>query len=252
MRWTTDILEKRAKIYNRIYFNNEIEKPIVIRWSRHLFNSKSNTHANERYDGDRHVITFNVLYSNASNEAMRNTLVHEMIHAWQDEHDDTMRDNWKELEGHGPAFVKKCEELSSKFKFTYPLTRYVDDSKDKTVNKLNTDVYYVYKMTNTDVEPDIKYPIGVFIKFLYREEIIRLQHRGLSVKYYIAAKFKKTDYPDIDNKFVTYTDVPITYTRIKNCTADNFVMYVKDYCGYYHMATNDDFNYEDGLEIDLS
>lgn len=252
MRWTTDILEKRVKIYNRIYFNNEIKKPIVIKWSRHLFNSNSNTHANEQDAGDYHVITFNVSYSNVSNEVMRSTLVHEMIHAWQDEYDPAQYNDWRKLNGHSPAFVKKCEELNAKFKFTYPLMRYSGESKDKTVKKLNTDVYFVYKMTNTDVEPDIKYPIGVFIKFLYREEIIRLQNRGLSVKYYTAAKFGKTEYPDIDNKFVTNTDVPITYSRIKHCTADDFVMYVKDYCGYYHMATNDDFNYEDGLEIDLS
>ena len=252
MRWTTDILQKRVIAYNRIYFNNEIKKPIYIRWSRHLYNSDSTTNAHEKDYDDYHVITFNVSYSNVSDEVMRSTLVHEMIHAWQDEYDPNQYDEWGKYKGHGPAFIKKCEELNAKFKFTYPLMRYTGASKDRTVKKLNTDVYYVYKMTTSRVEPNLKYPIGVFVKFMYREEIVRLQNRGLSVKYYTAAKFGKTEYPALDNKFVTNTDVPITYSKIKDCTADGFVDYIIDYCGLYHVATDDDFNFEDGVEIDLS
>ena len=45
MQWTIDILEKRVKTYNRIYFNNEIKKPIYIRWSRRMYNADSKTNA---------------------------------------------------------------------------------------------------------------------------------------------------------------------------------------------------------------
>lgn len=252
MRWTTERLLKRIKNYNRIYFNNEIEKPILVKWSRHLYNSDSSTQAHEQSLTDRHIITLSVSYSNASDEVMRSTLVHEMIHAWQNEHDSAMHDDWKEYEGHGPAFIRKCEELNSKFKFTYPLMRYSSASKRNTVKRLDTDVYFVYKMARSSVDASLKYPVGVFVKFLYRDEIVRLVNKGLSVKYYTNAKFGKTEYTSINGKFVTQTDVPITYTQIKNCDAANFIGYIADNCGWYHVMTDDDFNFVDGKEIDLS
>lgn len=252
MRWTTDRLQKRIKIYNRIYFNNEIKKPIFIKWSRHLYNSDSTIQAHEVTYSDRHEITLSISYSNASDEAIRSTLVHEMIHAWQNEYHPITHDEFKTSEGHGPEFLKKCEELNSKFKFTYPLMRYASKSKQNTVNKLDTDVYFVYKMTTSSVDESLKYPIGVFVKFLYREEIVRLTNKGLSVKYYTDAKFGKTEYADISGKFVTKTDVPVTYTQIKNCNADNFISYAADNFGWYHIVTDDDFNYEDGKEIELN
>lgn len=253
MHWTSDILNKRVKIYNRIYFNNEIEKPIYVRWSRHLYNSNSNTNAYCSSNDDMHIIMLNVSHSNVSDEMMRGILVHEMIHAWQDEHDPHRNDNWNEFEGHGPSFVKKCEELNSKFKFTYPLTRYAEKKQQFNLKKQNKDVYFVYKMTTSKVAPDVKYPIGVFIKFLYREEIVNLTNKGISVKYYPVAKFTdKTDCKNNVNKYVTQTDVPVTYSCIKGCkSASEFIGYIRDAVGLYHMVVDDEFNYADGLEIEL-
>lgn len=58
MRWTNEQLEKRIKIYNRIYFNNEIKKPIVFRWSKHLYNTGSSTEAYCQSYKDYHLITY--------------------------------------------------------------------------------------------------------------------------------------------------------------------------------------------------
>lgn len=253
MQWTSEILNKRVKIYNRIYFNNEIELPIYVRWSRHLYNSDSNTNAYCSSNDDRHIIMLNVSHSNVSDEMMRGILVHEMIHAWQDEHDQHCNDNWNEFKGHGPSFVKKCKELNAKFKFTYPLMRYAEEKQQFNLKKQNKDVYFVYKMTTSVVAPGIEYPIGVFIKFLYRDEIVNLKNKGISVKYYPVAKFTdKIEYKDLENKYVTQTDVPTTYSRIRGCkSVDEFVGYAKDNIGLYHMVTDDDFNYADGLEIEL-
>ena len=108
-------------------------------------------------------------------------------------------------------------------------------------------------MTTSTAAPNVQYPIGVFIKFLYREEIVRLVNRGFSVKYYTNAVFSNNaDTKDNIGKSVAQTDVPVTYTKIKNCTLDNFVQFCVDYCGRYHIASDDEFNFEDGVEIDLS
>lgn len=251
-QWNSQRLEKRAAIYNRIYFNNEIKKPIYVRWSRHMYNSDSNINAYCKSVDDYHLIKFNVSYSNVSDEMMRSTLVHEMIHAWQDEHDQHCNDDWKTYQGHGPSFIKKCEELNAKFKFTYPLMRYTEGNKAANLKRQSRDLYFVYKMTTSRLDPGVEYPIGVFVKFMYRNEVKSLMNRGLLVKYYTQAKFSNTtSYPDLNNKFVTETDVPIVYSRLKKCTSDDFVNYIIDECGLYHVVTDEDFNYNDGIEVEI-
>ena len=252
MQWSTEQLEKRAKSYNRIYFNNEIEKPIHIRWSRRMYNADSKTNAYHKDLDNYHLIMLNVSYSNVSEEMMRSTLVHEMIHAWQSEHDPDMYSEWTEYQGHGPSFIKKCEELNAKFKFTYPLTRYTDVNKLANLKKQNKDVYFVYKMTTSRLDPSVKYPIGVFVKFLYSNEVKSLINKGLTVKYCRNAKFTdKTEYRELDNKYVTQTDVSITYSKLKNITAQDFVNDMHDKVGWYHIVTDDDFNYNDCVEVDI-
>jgi len=252
MQWSIEQLEKRVKAYNRIYFNNEIKKPIYVRWSRRMYNANSNTEAYHKDFDDYHLIMFNVSYSNVSEEMMRSTLVHEMIHAWQHEYDPNMYDEWSKYQGHGPSFIKKCEELNAKFKFTYPLMRYTEGNKLANLKKQNKDVYFVYKMTTSRLAPDVKYPIGVFVKFLYSNEVKSLINRGLSVKYCKNAKFTdKTEYRELDNKYVTQTDVPITYSKFKNITAEDFVSDMHDEVGWYHIVTDDDFNYNDCVEVDV-
>lgn len=251
MQWNTELLEKRAKIYNRIYFNNEIEKPILIRWSRHLYNSNSNTHAYQKFNGHYHLIMFSVSCSNISDEMMRSILVHEMIHAWQDEHDPNANDNWAEYKGHGPSFIKKCDELNAKFKFTYPLMRYTEGKQLANFIKQNTDVYFVYVMTTSRSEPNVKYPIGVFVKFLYDTEVRSLLKNGLSVKYCKNAKFSDSTSSALINKNVAQTDVPITYSRLKHVTASQFVNTMRDEVGWYHIVTDDDFNYADFVDVEV-
>lgn len=76
MQWTIEQLEKRVKAYNRIYFNNEIKKPIYVRWSRRMYNADSTANAYHKNFDNCHLIMFNVSYSNVSEEMMRSTLVH--------------------------------------------------------------------------------------------------------------------------------------------------------------------------------
>lgn len=252
MEWTVSDLNNRVKNYNRIYFNNEIELPIVVKLSRHLFNSGSRTFAYNRFRNDTHEIVISARLLSVSNEILRSILVHEMIHAWQDEHDPEFYDNFKEHGGHGQAFLKKCEELNSKFKFRYPLERYVDDHRSKVIDRKSSGVYYVYKLTTSKVEPSLTYPIGVFVKFLYRDEIVHLVNKGLSVKYYDKAVYSDSfEWKPYRHKLVANTDLLVTYNSIKNCTASNFIQYILDEFRSVKVATDDDFNYQDGREIDL-
>lgn len=251
MEWTVSDLNKRVKSYNRIYFDNEIELPVVVKLSRHLFNSGSNTYAYSSTRGNTHEIVVSIKLLNASSEMIRSVLVHELVHAWQDEHDPKANDNFKELQGHGPAFMKKCEELNSKFKFRYPIQRYMDDRRIQSVERSSGNIYYVYKMINSKVEPSVEYPIGVFVKFLYKNEIDRLKRHGLSVKYYKNAVYSDTtEWKPDRNKRVSESDNFVTYNMIKDCTADTLIKHILDKLNKYCIATDDDFNYQDGIEVD--
>ena len=107
-------------------------------------------------------------------------------------------------------------------------------------------------MTSSRLDPSVRYPIGVFVKFLYSDEIKNLINKGLTVKYCRNAKFTdKTEYRELDNKYVTQTDVPITYSKFKNITAEDFVDDMHDEVGWYHIVTDDDFNYNDCVEVDI-
>lgn len=252
MEWTVSDLNNRVKRYNKKYFDNEIELPIIVKLSRNLFNSGSKIYAYSRLKNDTHEIVISARLLNASDEILKSILVHELVHAWQDEHDTEANDNFKELSGHGPAFIKKCEELNNRFKFRYPIQRYIDDRQAKSVKRSSGNVYYVYVMTHSKVEPSMTYPIGVFIKLLYRDEIVHLQNKGLSVKYYDKAIFTNSvDVVSYREKTVTLTDALITYSNIKNCTKDNLIQQILDVFSWNHIFTDDDFNYRDGQEIDV-
>lgn len=251
MEWTVSDLNKRVKSYNRIYFDNEIELPIVVKLSRHLFNSKSDMYAYSTLRDDVHEIVISAKLLNVSSEMLRSVLVHELIHAWQDEHDPEANADFKELQGHGPAFIKKCEELNGKFKFRYPIQRYMDDRRIQNIERSSSSVYYVYKMTNSKVEPTIDYPIGVFVKLLYKNEIDKLKLHGLSVKYYRNAVYSnKAEWKPDRNRKVSESDNLVTYNLIKDCTADTLIKHVLDKLNKYCIATDDDFNYQDGIEAE--
>ena len=252
MEWTVSDLNKRVKNYNRIYFNNEIELPVVVKLSRHLFNSRSDVFAYSVLKNDTHEIVISAKLLGVSSEMLRSVLVHELIHAWQDEHDPEADANFKELRGHGSAFLKKCEELNSKFNFRYPIERYMDNHRIQSIERKAGGVYYIYKLTTSKVEPDLTYPMGVFVKLLYRDEIVHLVNKGLSVKYYDKAVFSESfEVIPYRHRLVANTDALVTYNSIKKCTASNFIQYIIDNFGYVKIATDDDFNYQDGRKIDL-
>lgn len=249
MEWTVSELNTRVKRYNKKYFNNEIELPIVVKLSKQLFNSKSNILAYCRLRDSIHEIVLSAKLLNASDEIIKHVLVHELVHAWQDEHDQEADDNFSEVQGHGPAFIEKCEELNSKFRFRYPIQRYMGDRGISSIERSSSSVYYVYKMTHSKVEPSLVFPIGVFVKLLYKDEIVHLQNRGLSVKYYSKAIFThNVDLPVYRNKIVAQTDALVTYNNIKNSTKDNLIQHVLDIFSWSCVFTDDDFNYQDGVE----
>ena len=211
-----------------------------------------NTNAYCQTYEDYHLIMINVSYSNVSDEMMRSTLVHEMIHAWQDEHDPNWADDWSKYQGHGPSFIEKCNELNAKFKFTYPLMRYTEGNKAANLQRQNRDLYFVYIMTHSRLDPSVEYPIGVFVKFMYSNEVKSLANKGLSIKYYTNARFGKTEYPALNGKYVTETDVPVAYSRLKKCKSrEDFVDDIRDEFGLYHIVTDDDFNFKDGIEVEI-
>jgi len=255
MDWTLDILNKKAKIYNRIYFNNEITKPIEVKWSRHLFNSDSRTHAHQSTAGGKHIITFNVMYQSVSEEMIRSTLVHEMIHAWQQENDPDFLKDWKEYEGHGPAFIAKCEELNSKFKFTYPIMRYIEGNKSKQFEKQKEGSYFVYKMSYylEDDGTKVEFPFGCFVKFLMGNEIKHLMRNGLFVKYirkpifsdkckYLVLRGKSPD--SAEGKWY------VTYNALKKMTSIDFVQSMCDNGYRQYLFDDDDFNFNTAIDVE--
>lgn len=256
MDWTTDKLLKRIKAYNRIYFNNEIKLPFDVKWSRHLFNSGSDTNAHSRLVNGVHVITFNVKFQCVSDEMMRSTLVHEMIHAWQDEYDDTADDNWSEYKGHGPAFIAKCDELNQKFKFTYPLTRYTSGNKLKQLNRQKEGAYFVYKQSYyiDDDGTKVEFPIGCFVKFLLGNEIAHLLRNGLLVKFLRKPIFSdKCKYPALRGKSLDTANGNwyVTYSALKKMTAIDFLQSMCD-AGYRsYLFDDDDFNFETAINAEV-
>lgn len=256
MDWTTEALTKKAKIFNRIYFNNEIKYPIVIKWSRHLFNADSSTNAHHRFINNTHVITFNVTYQCVSEEMMRSTLVHEMIHAWQSEYDDDMYSDWSKYKGHGPAFLAKCDELNQKFKFTYPLTRYTAGNKLKQLNKQKEGAYFVYKQSYyiDDDGTKVEFPIGCFVKFLLSNEIAHLLRNGLLVKFLRKPIFSnKCKYSALRGKSLDNANGNwyVTYSALKKITAIDFLQSMCD-AGYRsYLFDDDDFNFETAINAEV-
>lgn len=246
---TSENLTKRVKAYNRIYFNNEIQNPIVVKLSKQLFNSRSKINAYHRFENGCHYIVLNIKLYNASYEILRNTLVHEMIHAWQEEHDSTLYDDFSKLQGHTKAFYNKCDELNKKFKFTYNLDRYVSNNISTQLSKHASDCYYVYVIEKDEYDPTEKYAKGVFVKFLYLEEANHLKRNKLKIRYYKNAKFNDNVHVNIANKKVVDTGVLFTYNQIKNCNSFSFTDYICRKYYYQMLIKEDGFNFEDGIEI---
>ena len=107
-----------------------------------------------------HIIKLNTALYNATPELMKNTLVHELIHAWQAEHEDDLGDEW-----HDDTFNKWCNKLNETGDFLYPLANEATPKEQNAFDKTNKSAFFVYRITKS------KKIYGVFINFLYENEI---------------------------------------------------------------------------------
>lgn len=267
MQWNTEDIYNHIKVYNREFFENKITWPIVIKWSKQLLNSGSRisalTSRSKDRDGDNyHIIKLNARLATATREAMRNILAHEMIHCLQDEIDPTWEKTYKKDEGHNDFFYRWCNKLNKEHHFRFPLERYVSDKVTKSQNKNATGVYYVYQWINWD--DGTHDGVGVFIKFLYKEEIDTLMSHGLRVKYYptvtfnsscsrvelkntkLTAKRGKSEHNTEDNNTTTYY-------KIKNIVVGPGHVQFDQQLKYHEITRNYfwsyEFDFNSGLDV---
>lgn len=201
MEWTLDKITNHIKVYNRVYFSNKIKRPIDVEWSKELY-TNDGPEAETYFNNGRHKILFNVKLSTASREIMRNTIAHEMIHCLQDEIDKTWTKTYDEDNGHNAFFLKWCAKLNKEHSFRFPIQQFLSSRESKSHNKNSTGVYYVYQ--NLEYQDGTKTPCGVFVKFLYSNEISKLKSNGLSVIYFNAIKFtSKVRFIELKNKSLT-------------------------------------------------
>lgn len=201
MDWSLEKIRNHIKVYNRIYFNNKIKYPIEVEWSKKLY-TDDDTEAETHRLNKKHKIIFNIKLATASREIMRNTIAHEMIHCLQAEIDKTWEKTYDEDGGHNSFFLKWCAKLNKEHSFRFPLQRFLSNRESKSHNKNSTGVYYVYQ--NLEYQDGTKMPCGVFVKFLYSEEIEQLHSNGLTVQYFNCVKFtNKVRFTELKNKSLT-------------------------------------------------
>lgn len=201
MEWTLDKILNHIKVYNRVYFENRIKYPIDVEWSKELFKDTGCDAETYKFRG-RHLIKFNVRLSTASREIMRNTIAHEMIHCLQDEIDRTWKKTYEEDSGHNKFFFKWCAKLNKEHSFRFPLQQYVSQREGKSHKKNSTGVYYVYQ--NLEYQDGTTMPCGVFVKFLFSNEVNTLKANGLSINYFNVVKFTdKVRFTALKNKSLT-------------------------------------------------
>lgn len=201
MEWSLESIINHINVYNRKYFDNKIKQPIEVEWSRDLYTNDDSEAVTQKLRG-KHKIIFNVKLATASREIMRNTIAHEMIHCLQDEIDRTWKKTYKEDEGHNRFFLKWCAKLNKEHHFRFPLQQYVSTRESKSHIKNSTGVYYVYQ--NLEYQNGTIIPCGVFVKFLFSNEIANLRSHGLTVTYFNAIKFtEKVRFVVLKNQTLT-------------------------------------------------
>jgi len=146
-----------------------------------------------------HIIKLNTALYNATPELMKNTLVHELIHAWQAEHEVDLGDEW-----HDDTFNKWCNKLNETGDFLYPLANEATPKEQNAFDKTNKSAFFVYRITKS------KKIYGVFINFLYDNEINWLKNKGFLIKYYSKIKPK--------NKLLKEEDFNIHFANISDMT----------------------------------
>lgn len=251
MRWNTQDIEKALVKYNAKYFDNAIKGEITVVWSRQLYNVQFNNRAikesgaeatmSTKEDGS-HTLKLNTSLYNASPALMKNTIVHEMIHAWQGEYEEEIEGDW-----HDDVFLEWCDKLNKTGDFKYPLSPTATFKEDKAYNRTNkSSAYYIYKMT--EGENGEKFPIGVFLNFLYLEEYNWLIHKGFEIKYYKHLKPGPNANSFIKNKLCNFNEFFLKISDFKKykLTPDNFVQIVFDELGKNKVFCDDEFNYESG------
>lgn len=203
MEWSLDKISNYIKVYNNRFFNKAIKKPIVVNWDRNLY--KTGIKAQTSDYNDYHEITFNITLANTSREVMRNIIAHEMIHCLQDEVDDTWEATYKDDEGHNQFFLKWCAKLNAEHKFRFPIERFISYRSAKSQSKTNTGLYYIYQIL--EYQDGSKEACGVFVKFLYENEVNIIRDNGLSIQYFNNIKFNNTvHYVALKNKSLITAD----------------------------------------------
>lgn len=145
--------------YNYRYFDGDLKSNFVVNLDKRI-KSYGRCHAPVN-----HTIKIDVnpklMY--LDNRIIKNTLVHEMIHAWQFENGYSDEEN----DMHGESFNKWCAYI--KYNNGMNIQQYATDSEQKKFDQ-ESSCYYVY-----DGE------WGYFTKILYDTEANRLKHKGFKV-----------------------------------------------------------------------
>ena len=162
---------------------------------------------------------------------MKNTLVHELIHAWQAEYEEDLGEDW-----HDETFHKWCNKLNSTGDFLFPLATEATLKELHAFEKTTKSAYYIYIKTKSN---NI---YGVFINFLYDNEIKWLQNKGFNLKYFTNIKLKDNlaNIEDFSTHFSNITSI----TKLK-ITPSN----IKSKIGKNKIFSKKNFNFESGTEI---
>lgn len=102
MRWYLEDISNLIIEYNKKYFDNKIKLPITVKWDR----SYKICEATLTTYNSEHLIKINTSLFYASPALMKNTIVHELIHAWQAENEKELSD-W-----HDSVFDNWCKKLN--------------------------------------------------------------------------------------------------------------------------------------------
>lgn len=229
MNWHIDDILNLIKEYNKKYFKGNIKLPFKVKWVRNYKDCEATL---SPFKGGHHIIKINSSLYRASPALMKNTLVHELIHAWQAENDDC------EPEWHNDSFKKWCDKLNATGDFRYPLDSTGTKKEWKELDQLFNSAYYVFRKTK-------KSTLGVFINFLYQEEINWLKNKGFSIKYYKNLKttkespiYLKTD--EFCTHFINISEM----IKVK-ITPQN----IKSKIGKHKVFCNNEFNFKDGKDL---
>lgn len=229
MRWYLEDISELIIEYNKKYFHNKIKLPISVKWER-SYKTCEATYTQQKHS---HLIKINSSLFYASSALMKNTIVHELIHAWQAENEKKLSSNW-----HDDVFKSWCDKLNETGDFRYPLSDTGTLKEWKELEKIFNCAYYVYRKTNKSI-------YGVFINFLYQEEIDWLKNKGFHIKFYDSLKptnnaplCLKTD--EFNVHFST-----ITSLLNVNITPQN----IKKILGKNKIFSHKDFNFTKGINI---